>query len=79
MPNNFTVQWKNRQDEHGVVMIDVTVSHDEGVIPTRTISRSYAMESELCDSEFLESESIKIIDQVVDEWESEQIEEAPPE
>lgn len=72
MPSNFTAQWKNRLDQLGITTLDVEIVHDEGVIPSRWIHKSYRMEPKDVDENFLQAEAEKEITRMVDEWNAEQ-------
>jgi hypothetical protein len=83
---NFTCTWINRLDQFGSVDIDLLIANDDGLIPTQKVCKNYSVTTEERDAEgqvvsktinydavdeaFLEAEAIKIIEQIVYEYEN---------
>lgn len=72
--NEFTCRWINRLDQFGSVSIDLIVAHDQGIIPSRRISKNYHMAAADVDVNFLQAVAEITIDEMVWDWNLEQTE-----
>jgi hypothetical protein len=69
--DTFTCHWINRLDQFNAVSIDLTVVHDQGVIPSERISKNYHKPYATVTATFLEEEAANEVDRIVDAWNAE--------
>ena len=65
MADTFTCQWINRLDQFGSADIDLLITHDQGVMPDKRISKNYQGDP---DAVFLESEAVEEVAKYIVEW-----------
>ena len=69
--NEFEVLWLNRLDQFDSVSIDVVIKNTNGPIPEARIAKNYQMPADAVDDNFLQDESIKEIERIINEWNAE--------